>query len=542
MYRLPTKNDLGARPTPQVSSSIARYSAAGVEERALENLGNTVEKIGSDFQDRRDARELAVAKSEFIRQSITASNAFEDDPDPDTYEKRYTEMMQKAKNTAASSIKNAQNRALFEEQIKIDIARGEQQIKGLADKKRGDYARATLADTLEQNTDALLRAKTAEDRAALLAATEDAVLLTADDGHISYEQAQKQLSGFESTYAIARYNSMTSQEQYEALKKEQEKGGTWMRSIPAPKRAELMAQAQKEVEEHDMRQKAQETADTILYNNPTDYEAQVSQARQIKDAQVRSKVMTHLDSAYAQREKIRKQAKTQQVENAVNLVLEGGSINDIPERDWVAMDENDRKSLEKIQRRRDGLEPTDDNAALEFYDTIATDYARNPKSIAKYSLAQLQANVPPEKLDKVLGWRQDVASGNVVPDATQGQINAIIRDTTEMLEIKDKQKQARLRQAVEIEVEQFTKTNGKKPSYSDTITIRDRLVEQITFDKFFDEEKYRFELTGEEEFSDVVVPEKDRKLILESWQKANGDQFLSEDQIKAYYIKGLVSK
>ncbi len=543
MPNLPDVSSLGARPIPRSQRSIARVDM-GAESRAMQQLGTTVENNAQKALEKIDKTQYAHARSRFLRESIRASSDLDNDPDYSTYEARYTERMAKARAEAEGVISNGSQRDLFTADVDADIERGLASIRQKAQAKESDYGRASLADTLQQNMDSVLRSKDESSRLAVLDTSNTAIQSAQARGYLTAEGAQKARSEFSATYALGRLSGMSTEEQANLLKQEQSKGGTFAEFIPAEKRAAMLESVNKQLEEKTYRQVAQNKSDDIINKYPEDYKAQITEANKIEDAQVRSKVVSSLDDLYARTKRMKDADKETRNDKAVNIVLEGGTLADIPVKDYLDMEESDRKALEKIQRKRDNLEPSDDIKALETYDEVARTYSKNPKSILNYSLPELRANIPTDKIDKVLEWRQKASEGGA-PEVIRGQVTDVIDDSLGIMGIKtgqkaskaDKQRSALFREKLETGIQAYVEKNGKQPTYTEVTGMRDQLIQKITFDGWGNSDKYKFEISPDTDLTKIEVPENVREKILLKVQQRNPDLALTEEQIKQIYIK-----
>lgn len=235
MARLPGTDALGARPTPQPGRSYAGGGGQGYQPvaptgdrqlaSAYEGLGEAVYRGGSVAADaerkakeKEDRYQEAAAHSAFLRKKVELDNSFDDDPEYQTYGKRYEEGIKRAREDAAAMIKDPDRRALFDLKAGDASALGMEQIGKKAQAKEKDIGRGYLIDTLNANQKAALEARDPATRDALLLSTDSSLEAARAKGHISYEE--EAVKRRESTEKFAE---------------------SWARTVPSDQLAKLLA-------------------------------------------------------------------------------------------------------------------------------------------------------------------------------------------------------------------------------------------------------------------------------------------------------------
>lgn len=199
MPRLPDVG--GQRPIPHSQRSIPTDRSGEIAGGALAGFGDNLARIGGEIQERQDRFAYAQARSDLLHADIEARRELENDQDFATYEQRYRERLGKARETATAKIQGRMDRALFEQETKLDIERGAVSIRDLSKRKEIDVGRAGLDETLQKNRTAALETSDEGLRTALIASTTDTILGARDKGYISAQEAVDQRQRWTADYA-----------------------------------------------------------------------------------------------------------------------------------------------------------------------------------------------------------------------------------------------------------------------------------------------------------------------------------------------------
>ncbi|CFR19933.1 transglycosylase SLT domain-containing protein [Yersinia kristensenii] len=237
MARIPDANDIGRR-IPDVARGVASADITA-PSRALQGLGQSLERVGGQIQQKEDQFNYAEAQSNFLKRKLDIMASFDGDNDYPTFGDRYNEQISKAREESAGLLVSNSDKRLFEIESNNDIARGYDQVRGLVRNKEVDFGRATLDQTITSNREAAISAKDESTRMGLINATNDAIIGAHSRGYISAEQAQqiKQRSAVD--YATASVSSLTPKEQVSALKS----GAGIAALIPLDTRKKMLDQA-----------------------------------------------------------------------------------------------------------------------------------------------------------------------------------------------------------------------------------------------------------------------------------------------------------
>ncbi|QKJ88012.1 Lytic murein transglycosylase [Paramixta manurensis] len=215
MARIPDANDIGRR-IPQVAGGVASVDRSS-QFRAQDNLGQVIQRVGDAYAQKEDQFNYAEAQSYFLKKKLAITSSFQDDNDYSTFGDRYNDQINKARESSMGMIRNANDRRAFEIESNNDIARGLEQIKGLARRKEVDHGIASLNSTIESNRSAAITAPDEETRMGFLKATQDAIEGAYSRGYIDETQsvAIRQKSAVD--YAAASIGAMKPEQRIAAL-------------------------------------------------------------------------------------------------------------------------------------------------------------------------------------------------------------------------------------------------------------------------------------------------------------------------------------
>lgn len=240
MPRIPDASALGER-------TIARGRAPTYEDRsgeiAAESLGHAADRLGqvaTAIGEREDKFAYAQAKSTLLQADIEARKSLENDQDWGTYEKRYTESMSKARESASGLIRGNRDRALFDMDAKLDVERGVGEVRGLARRKEVDTGRAGIASMLESGRTTALEATDEATRASVIRNIQDGLAGAVQKGYISEQERVSQAQSWSTGYAEGFIDIQPLEKQIEVLQKPD---GTPAKLLAPDRRANLLKAA-----------------------------------------------------------------------------------------------------------------------------------------------------------------------------------------------------------------------------------------------------------------------------------------------------------
>lgn len=214
MARIPDASAL-ERATPRANTAVVADNSGEIAADALVREGQRV-------QQREDRLAYSKARSALARADLEARSALENDREWATHETRYRSAMGKALEASSALIGSGTDRALFEEEARLDLDRGAVAIAGQARRIEVDFGRSSLTDALEANRTAALSAKDGDIRGRLIGATADALIGAEQKGYISSEERAKLWQRWREDYSEGYVDMLAPAEQVKAL---QEDGG-----------------------------------------------------------------------------------------------------------------------------------------------------------------------------------------------------------------------------------------------------------------------------------------------------------------------------
>lgn len=242
MPRLPDVTSLGERRVPVSQRNVPTDRSGEITGAAVAGFGDTLARVGADIQERQDRFAYAQARSELLQADIAIRRELENDQDFGTYEQRYREKLGKAREGATAKIQGRIDRAIFEQETKLDIERGVTSVREAARRKEVDVNRAGLNSLLESNRSAALEAKDEAQRVALIRNAQDAITGARNKGYINAQEAVEQSQAFGVSYAEGWLSLQSPSKQIELLVKP---AGTVVEKLPADRRAHLLEGAQR---------------------------------------------------------------------------------------------------------------------------------------------------------------------------------------------------------------------------------------------------------------------------------------------------------
>ena len=186
MPELPTSAQLGQRSF-QDRSQVVRPQ---LDMSGQQNLTNTLQQVSSNINERLDQSSLQKAKVLYQKRKLEADAAFDKDPDFETHEARYGEMMGKAAEESAKLVRNPRMQEMFKEEISLYQAQGAQQIKARSLAKETEQGVANLDESLTIGRENYLRSVSPVDREFARESMMSSIDFAEANGYIKAPQAQ----------------------------------------------------------------------------------------------------------------------------------------------------------------------------------------------------------------------------------------------------------------------------------------------------------------------------------------------------------------
>lgn len=218
MPRIPTLDDLGARPVPRSQRSIATVRNAGAVADAVGDFGGKVASIGQGMLEKQDKLAYAAAKTAILKADVQTRQELENETDYTKIEGLYTERMKAAREKAAALLPNKSDRSLFVVDTDMDLERGRAAISGIAREKRISARKATFSDGLDSLMDAGRDAPDEGTRAAIIGNANEMYDAGAKEGFLSAEEVAEGKRQWASNYITQQITGKLLAEDYDGAK------------------------------------------------------------------------------------------------------------------------------------------------------------------------------------------------------------------------------------------------------------------------------------------------------------------------------------
>lgn len=212
MARLPDVTSLGARPVPRSNRAIAVQRNPSAIGDAVAGIGQTIAGIGQERIEKEDKLNYAAAQAELLKADVQARAELENDPDYETFEKRYSDKMTAARANAANLIKSRSDRTLFEANSLVDFERGKAAVNSLATGKRVTAQKATVFQGLDNVMDVGRGALDNETRAAALLSANELIDGAVAKGLLNPLEALQEKEKFASGYVFEQVQLLINRE------------------------------------------------------------------------------------------------------------------------------------------------------------------------------------------------------------------------------------------------------------------------------------------------------------------------------------------
>jgi hypothetical protein len=199
MPKLPDTSAI--RSVPQSSRPIVGYDGGAVG-RAIANAGKQLAVSAERQLDKKSRFEYERAKSHLLIKSIEAENELEADNEFGTWEKRYGERMQKARQEAGALLSDPDYMELFDIESDEMITRGTAGVLGRVRTKEKDFGKATLRDQLTRNGEFIKSTKNPAARMGLIESAHGLIQSAYDRGYIGADEAVAERQNW--THQLAR--------------------------------------------------------------------------------------------------------------------------------------------------------------------------------------------------------------------------------------------------------------------------------------------------------------------------------------------------
>lgn len=535
MPRIPDSAQLGysvpRTRTPRFqdrSGEIVADAAGGFARQ----LGQTAEVL----QEREDKFSYAQAKSSLLQADVEARRSLENDADWETYEKRYTESMAKAREKAVSLVRSKRDKALFDMDAKLDVERGVGEIRGIAKRKEIDWGRASLDSALESNRTAALNAKDEQTREALIFATQDIIDGAKSNGYISEQEAVNNQQAWTANYAEAYVGMQPAAERIKLLSKPK---GTVADHIAPDKRAALLEAATKENRDLTVRRDSQAQEDAIVAKYGAT-PAALAAARAIDDPEVRDSTVSRIKVRQAEVKQAEFETREALGEEALAFLNDGGKFADLPLHIKNGLKPSALNSLRSYaeQQAGGGARRTDPETLIHL-SRLSTD---DTQGFGELDMLQYRDNLSDGDFEEFVDLQRKIRSGSLDGKATgfmtinqvrDERIRDIFGSATPGAKERPDVSAARRKFVTqyEMQLKALKEQNGKPATADDARKILDDMTADVAINRsfWFDTEKPAYEVT----FDDI--PEDEGKQIVAALMKAGKP--VTPESVLGLYIR-----
>jgi hypothetical protein len=440
MPTLPDSRSL-RRAIPQSQRAIVQDRSGEILADGFASAADSVMRTQRAVQEKRDRFAYAAAKSEILQADIEARKELENDEDWSTYEQRYRERMQKVRETAAAKVRDPADRALFDQDTKLDVERGAADIRGAARKREVDWGRSTLEANLAANQQAAWKAADEATRTALVKASEELIEGAIAKGYVAQEEGGTVKRKFAAEYARGAIDMMPTEAAIAALTNPKKGSPGYL--LEEPVRVAMLEQLQKE------------------------------QKREREAAENHAYIVEQRQAAAVER------AQRNAADLAWQHMAAGGTVATMPKAIWRALDGKDQIAVQ--DRERSLAKGQNVETDFEVYYALRTLAAEKPEEFQREDLRRYRGKLADAEFKQLVD-RQTSGSADG-PDleamSEDKQISLALTD----LGLKDKAKVGLFERAVRTEIGAEQKRLGRKLNSDERQRVIDRQLVEGEVDK-----------------------------------------------------------
>lgn len=248
------------------------------------------------------------------------------------------------------------------------------------------------------------------------------------------------------------------------------------------------ATAQAHLQVGTVRGKSQEYADSIMGKGIAESDA-LAEARQIKDPQIRDETVRRVQSRYATDAMLLKQQQVQNYQSIADQIEQGKSTDSIDPAKWLMLTPGQRNTmLSREKQIRSGMQPTTN---WKIYTRLMTEGAK----LADENLYDYRDKLADSQYNAVLREQQSAIASNKAHNGkmTTGlSFNQMVLDHAQSIGMvpttsqshwgsDDAKNYADFREEVNLEMQAYQESTGKKATPKDIRDIMNRLaVSKVT--------------------------------------------------------------
>lgn len=536
MAKLPEASDLGTviprgpRGVVVDRSGMIGAQAIGSTAQALASVAN----IGIQVREKEDRFNYARAKSMLLQADTELRKSLEEDPDFSTYEQRYTEGMNKAKQEAAGLVRGGYDRQLFDLEANQDVLRGSTTIRDYAKKKETDWGRSTVDTDLEKIRANAITADEAT-RSKAIDMAKDLIIGAQQRGYYSQEEATNVYQSWRNSAVEGYIESQPAEKQIEILSGK----GNVADYLQPDVRAKLLEQAKNVRNEVRIKAESQAQEDAIVAKTRGNWSQALQDARSITDPEIRDATVSRIKTRWSEAKQLDAEAEEAAVEQATAFLNEGGTYENMPLALKNRLKPSTLNSIRNFSENGGAPKKSDQEYMLKI-DTLFADDPQafgeqNPLDWKPYlsqsdweQREQLWAKVRSGSLDgKDSGFRTTVQLRNqAMTELFKGN------------DPKTAKKRGIFADDFEARLKAFQEDKGKKATSDEVKKLIDDMTVEVALSGWFSGSKMAYELTDEDIAAEgrgtrIVVPKEDRDMIIPRIRAAGKE--VTEDEIIRMY-------
>lgn len=255
-----------------------------------------------------------------------------------------------------------------------------------------------------------------------------------------------------------------------------------------------------------IRGESQAKADTLVEEGKTREEA-LSEARDIEDPELRDETVRRVNTRYDEIQAVEAEAERLSIDNAVDLITNGGSVDDIDPLQWNAMDQETRSQLRALEARGEWFQ--DDARWYEFIQ-------KSESEIAGMNLyTELRPYVDDQHWDRALAMQADARSNDAnaftntitFRQRLENSLQGTVFDDVSDLNKTDAQRYAQLENEAARRIELFEADKGDKATGTEMQGVIDEmLLETVNLSRMFRDTTIPASAVLEDDKGDAYVP------------------------------------
>lgn len=282
--------------------------------------------------------------------------------------------------------------------------------------------------------------------------------------------------------------------------------------------ATVIDEVEKAVRTGKIREESQDHADKIMAGNPKDRSAALADARKINDPDVQEATVDQINQRFNEINQVREENRRNRINDATQIITNGGTVNDIPPAQWNQMSKEERAGLKALQNRGEWYQ--DDK---RWYDFMQTD----PDTIATMNLyTEVRPYVDDQHWDMALRHKQSILEAKKAKstdfDTTidfqkrlknslveNGVFGADLLSGSKDVSDADKTRYARIESEASIAIATFNENKGRKATPQEMEKIIDDIVLRKVYvpRTFTDPERLTIEIQ-QDDLGRVYIPRK----------------------------------